>query len=75
MVDIVIYTGTDVIFIKEKVELTNLSYTEREFAVTLPSTVKHLQANATINLTNSARNKFTESMPIILSTYAQSVNH
>ena len=71
MAGIVIYNGTDLIFSKKEVELMHLSYAARKFAVTLPPTVKHLRANATINLTNSVENKFTESMRIILSMYAQ----
>ena len=67
MAGIVIYSATDPPFSRKDVELMNLSYAEREFAVTLPSNIKHLEANATINLTNSDQNKFTESMPITLS--------
>ena len=71
MAGIVIYSAsaTDPLFSRKDVELMNLSYAEREFAVTLPSNVNHLEANATINLTNSDENKFTESMPITLSKY------
>ena len=69
MVGVVIYNGSDVVYSREKVELIHLSSAQREFAVTLPSTVKHLRASATINLTNSVENTFTESMLIVLSMY------
>ena len=72
MVGVVIYNGSDVIYSRERVELIHLSNSLREFAVTLPSTMKHLRASATINLTNSVENRFTESMPIILSMYMHS---
>ena len=75
MASIIIYNGSVEIFPKKELGLKHLSKTRREFAVTLLSSVKHLQANATITLFNTAENKSTESMPKILSTYAQSTMH
>ena len=75
MVGVVIYNGSDVVYCREKVELIHLTNSQRDFTVTLPSTVKHLRASAMIILTNSAENRSTESMLIILSMYAWLISH